>query len=64
MWFARPSSSGSFIRNTSPVLPAHEKRLGSVPIGGGGESPLTLPALGYRNDSSPSPGSDQPPPSS
>jgi hypothetical protein len=26
MWLARPSSSGSFIRNTSPVFPAHENQ--------------------------------------
>ena len=26
MWLARPSSCGSFIHNTSPVLPAHEHR--------------------------------------
>jgi hypothetical protein len=37
-----------------------KKRLGSGPIGGGGESPLRQPALGYRNDSSRSRGSDQP----
>ena len=40
------------------------KRLGSGPIGGGGDSPVTHRAPGYRHDCAQSRGSNQPPPSS
>ena len=40
------------------------KRLGSGPIGGGGDSPVTHRAPGYRHDCAQSRGSHQPPPSS
>jgi len=40
------------------------KRLGSGPIGGGGDSPVTRRAPRYRHDCAPSRGSHQPPPSS
>ncbi len=40
------------------------KRLGSGPIGGGGDSPLTRRAPGYRHDCAQSRGSNPPPPSS
>ena len=40
------------------------KRVGSGTIGGGGDSPLTHRAPGYRHDCAQSRGSNQPPPSS
>jgi len=40
------------------------KRLGSGPIGGGGDSPVAHRAPRYRHDCAPSRGSHQPPPSS
>ena len=57
VWLGRSDCSR---RDTRPRV----KRLGSGPIGGGGDSPLTHRAPGYRHDCSRSRGSHQPPPSS
>ena len=57
VWLGRSDWSR---RDTRPRV----KRLGSGPIGGGGDSPVTHRAPGYRHDCAQSRGSHQPPPSS
>ena len=57
VWLGRSDWSR---RDTRPRV----KRLGSGPIGGGGDSPVTHRAPGYRHDCAQARGSHQPPPSS